>query len=194
MDNKEIVQRLIDRDESGLSYLYQYYAASLNGLILNIVGSEPLAEEVLQHTFLKIWDNISSYNSTKATLFTWMARIARNNAIDKIRLKRHQHNQLTDSLSPDHHQAKVMQLSNANIDTENLLNKIDIKYRSVLDCIYLQGYSQSEAAKKLNLPLGTVKTRVRKAVSMLRRELSSEKALFTASIVIIIYLLQLLCL
>lgn len=192
MNTKEVVLLLINRDESGLSYLYQHYSASLNGLILNIVGSEHLAEEVLQQTFLKIWDNIAGYDSTKATLFTWMARIARNNAIDKIRLKRHQNNQLTDSLSPAHDQANVVHLSNANIDTEKLLNKIDIKYRSVLDCIYLQGYSQNEAAKKLNLPLGTVKTRVRKAVMILREELKSEKTLFTASIVIIIYLLQLL--
>lgn len=87
METTELVRLLKVKDERGLAYLFDHYAAALNGIIFRIVLSDKLAEEILQQTFLKIWDKIDSYDADKSTLFTWMSRIARNSAIDAKRLK-----------------------------------------------------------------------------------------------------------
>jgi len=186
MEIAQTISLIKARDESGLSDLYDHYAAALNGIINRIVGSEAIAEEVLQQTFLKIWEKIEQYDEAKSSLFTWMARIARNSAIDKVRLKKFQNAEQTESWEAKHNDSRVVSTDHAGIDTTKLLSKLDQKYKEVIDCIYLQGYSQSEAAKKLAIPLATVKNRLRSALLQLRQELSEEKALFMSSIILIL--------
>ena len=188
----EIIELLKKRDEQGLSLLYDHYAAALNGLIWNILKSTPVSEEVLQQTFLKIWNNIDSYNSNKSSLFTWMSTIARNTAIDKKRLKSFERNEKTESLDINVHQVEATKIPTENIDVENLLKLMDPKYKSVLDHIYLQGYSHKEAAEVLEIPIGTVKTRLRMAISELREKLTKEKKLFFSFLLIIICLILLM--
>ncbi|HMU03934.1 MAG TPA: sigma-70 family RNA polymerase sigma factor, partial [Saprospiraceae bacterium] len=67
--------------------MYHHYSDAIYGIIHRILKRQEESEEVLQSVFLKIWNNIDSYNESKATLFTWMAQIARNTAIDMKRLK-----------------------------------------------------------------------------------------------------------
>jgi len=139
---------------------------------------------------LKVWDKIESYDSDKSTLFTWMATIARNSAIDQARLVGFDNLKKTDSLDSTVYDINTTQLSTDGIDVEKLLSKLDSKYKDVLDAVYLQGYSQSEAAKKLDIPLGTVKTRIKGAIGVLRQELVTEKKLFFG---ILLFILILIC-
>ena len=194
MESIEIVRLLKERDEKALSYLYDNYSAALNGIIIRILRSEELAEEVLQQTFLKIWDKIEQYDETKAQLFTWMSRIARNAAIDVKRLKRFENNEKTDSLDLTIHNKQNNNISTAGIDAQYLISRLDEKHKVVLDYIYLNGYTQSETAKHLQIPLGTVKTRVRKSILELREILKEEKNLFVGSFATIIILITLICL
>lgn len=182
------------KDESGLTILYDNYSGALNGIISRTVNSEKIAEEVLQQTFLKIWDKIEQYDEAKSSLFTWMAKIARNSAIDQVRLKRFKNKGLTDSWEAKHNDSNVITTESSKMDTKNLLNKLDPKHKEVIDCVYLHGYSQSQAALKLNVPLGTIKTRIRTGLQVLRKELSSEKSLFIGSIILFIYLYLYQCL
>lgn len=186
MDTTEIIRLLKAKDERGLTYLFDHYAGALNGIISRIVLSEKLSEELLQQTFLKIWDKIDSYDADKATLFTWMSRIARNNAIDAKRLKKFENNQKTDSLDLSIHNRKTEQQSSDTMDIKTLLSKLDEKHKSVIDHIYLKGYSHSEAAKKLDLPLGTIKTRLRNGLKELRLFIGDEKDLFLNIIILVI--------
>lgn len=189
MELTELVRLLKVKDERGLSYLYDHYASALNGIINRIVLSDKLAEEILQQTFLKIWDKIESYDADKSTLFTWMSRIARNSAIDAKRLKKYENIQNTDSLDLSIHNKKTEYQATDSIDVKSLLLQIDEKYKTVLDHIYLQGYSHSEAAEILDLPLGTVKTRLRNGLQELRNYIGSEKNLFLSiSLLISIFL------
>ncbi len=178
LKTEELVALLRARDQRGLSYLYDHYAPALMGIIIRILSKPKLGEEVLQQTLLKVWDKIETYDESKSTLFTWMSQIARNSAIDQRRLKRFEHSKITDSLDLNVHNTKESNTDTAKIDVEKLLKGLDEKYRTVLDCIYLQGYSHSEASEELNLPIGTVKTRLRKALIKLREELKVEKGLF----------------
>lgn len=175
-------------DENGLSQLYDKYASALLGVLTRILLDKGLAEETLSQTMLKAWDKIDSYNADKATLFTWLMTIARNSAIDKKRLKSFSNLQKTDSLTDHVYNVPSTDSSSFSLDLERITSLVEAKYKVVLDKIYLEGYSQSEAAKQLDLPLGTVKTRLRKAILILREELKDEKSLFFGFILLFILL------
>ncbi len=194
MEVKEIIDRLKKRDEKALSYLYDNYAAALNGIILRILLSEKVSEEVLQQTFLKVWDKIDQYDESKATLFTWMSQIARNSAIDIKRLKSYQNLQNTESFDLDAHNHQDIRSNMAHIDAKTLIGKLDEKHRVVIDYVYLRGYTQSQAAEELQIPLGTIKTRLRNAILELRRALRSEKKIFIGDFTLITFIITHLCL
>lgn len=184
----EIVTLIKQKDERGLSMLYDKYAPALLGVITHIVHNQSIGEEILQQSFLKIWQNIQLFNDQKGTFFTWMATIARNTAIDHARLKSTQNQSLTDEMSAlSKEPSTTMPLD--NIDVKNLLAKLDIHHRQVLDLLYLKGYTQRAAADVLDIPLGTVKTRLRLAILALREELKSEKKLFFGSLILFILIL-----
>ena len=184
----EIISLLRNKDERGLSLLYDQYAPALLGQIVNVVGDHAVAEEVLQQTMLKIWNGISSYDESKAGLFAWMSRIARNTAIDKGRLKSFQRNKKTETVDLHVNSLKDREINTSGIDVDKLVKNLDDKYKVVLDYVYLLGYSQSEAAEALDIPLGTVKTRLRGAIKILRNELKDEKSLFFGLFVLIMLL------
>lgn len=161
-----------NREKVGIEALYDMYSASLYGVILRIVNETNLAEDILQETFVKIWNSFSSYSTDKGRLFTWMVNIARNLSIDKIR-------------------SKDFRNQNKNQDIENTVNSIDEQKNTVykpellgikelvetlrpeqkliLDLVYFKGYTHVEAAEELGIPLGTVKTRLRMAIQELRK-------------------------
>ena len=163
----DVLTLLRKRDEQGLSLLYDSYGQALFGIILSIVRHNETAEEILQETFLKVWNGIESFQEGKGTLFTWMATIARNKSIDKIRLKSYASTEeMSPALSP-----VIESAPDSHIDASNLLGKLELHQREVLDLVYLQGYTQQQAADALSIPLGTVKTRIRLALQVLRKEL-----------------------
>ncbi|MDO1451599.1 sigma-70 family RNA polymerase sigma factor [Rhodocytophaga aerolata] len=82
---QELISLLQAKDKKGFDLLYQLYSKSLYAIALKIVHSPPLAEDVLQDSFLKIWTNSHAYDATKGSLFTWILNITRNTAIDKTR-------------------------------------------------------------------------------------------------------------
>jgi RNA polymerase sigma-70 factor, ECF subfamily len=83
----ELVMLLKGKNEQAFAYLYDNYSAAINGVIYRMVDNVELAEDVLQETFVKIWNNLSNYDPLKGRLFTWMINIAKNLAIDTLRSK-----------------------------------------------------------------------------------------------------------
>lgn len=178
------------REEDALAYAYDSYSSALYGIIVRIVKHSGTSEEILQQTFLKIWNNISSYNENQGTLFTWMATIARNTAIDKVRIKSFQNEQKTETLDPTVNDGESVSNIADDIDADIVVNLLDDKYKEIVDLIYLKGYSHSEAAKLLRLPVGTVKTRLRFALNVLRKKLKNEKGLFFSLMFILLLLIM----
>ena len=82
---QKITDLLAQGDKRAINLLYEHYSSSLYGVILKITINEEIAEDALQETFVKVWKNTHKYDSSKAKLFTWLFRIARNTAIDKLR-------------------------------------------------------------------------------------------------------------
>jgi RNA polymerase sigma factor (sigma-70 family) len=122
----------------------------------------------MQDVFIKIWRKISDYDPSKGRLFTWMVNIARNTSIDLIRKEK---NIWLDDI--EENIGNVDKISNfqqdiATIDLKGLLEKLRPERKVLVDMVYLQGYTQEEAAERLQIPLGTAKSRIRTALQDLK--------------------------
>lgn len=121
---------------------------------------------------MKIWNKIIDYDATKGKLFTWMLNIARNSALDKLRSKEFKAKMKTDDVSENVFISDTSYAEANNpefIGIKDMVEKLPIEQKKLIDMMYFQGYSQSEIAEELEMPLGTVKTRVRAAMSALRK-------------------------
>lgn len=166
-----------NKNRSALEYLYDHYSGALMGVIARILKKEELAEEVLQDVFLKIWDKIDSYDPAKGKLFTWMLNIARNQAIDKTRSKEFSKGKKTGDIENFVNRVDRKDYLEQQVDAiglKEVLKKLPEDQRFVIDQHYLKGYTQAEMAEEFNLPLGTVKTRMRLAMKELRNLLQIE--------------------
>lgn len=165
------MEGLKNRKQSALDYLYDHYSGALYGVIFRILKKEEISEEVLQDVFLKVWNKIDAYDSSKGKLFTWMLNIARNHAIDKTRSKEMNKGKKTDDI--DYLVNKIDTRENAELQIDaiglkEVLMGLSEDQRFIVDQLYLKGYTQSEVAEEFNIPLGTVKTRLRSAMIELR--------------------------
>jgi RNA polymerase sigma factor (sigma-70 family) len=154
-----------------LDYLYDHYSGALYGVISRILSNEDIAEEVLQDVFLRIWDRIDNYDASKGRLFTWMLNIARNLAIDKTRSKEISKDRKTDDIGDLVNRIDRKEQSEQNVETiglKEVLGRLSDEQKFVVEHLYLKGYTQSELAEEFNIPLGTVKTRLRLAMIELR--------------------------
>ncbi len=168
---QELVTLLKAKDEQSFSYLYDNYAGALYNIVLQIVPDKELAEDVLQEVFVNLWKKIESYDSSKGRLFTWMLNVARNLAIDMVRSKAYQNSQKNQQLPDTEYYDKsggVTQLNIDNIGLKKIVDKLKIEHRVLIDLAYFKGYTHEEIAEIEKLPLGTVKTRIRSALTQLR--------------------------
>ena len=152
--------------------LYEMYAGSLYGIILRLVKRQEDAEDILQETFIKIWKCIRSYDSEKGRLFTWMSKIARNVVKDHLKSKSHKRSVLNNNLETCQFAVDNQHSVENNFDTigiREISHKLPSRFYSILDLIYFKGFTHQEAAIELNLPLGTIKTRLRMAIADLRK-------------------------
>ncbi|MBC7567227.1 MAG: sigma-70 family RNA polymerase sigma factor [Pedobacter sp.] len=140
-------------------------------IISRIPRSEVVAADILKETFVKIWKSIDGYDPSLVRLFTWMAATARHMAIDYLR-SRAQLNADKNSNLEDHsfelETSYQMTINPEIIGIKQLTNILPPTEKEILYLIYFQGYKHSEAAEELDIPLGTVKTKLRRAISLLR--------------------------
>ncbi len=171
----ELVASLKNREREAIGVLYDRYASALYGVIVRILRSEELAEDVLQETFVKVWKNIDSYDTSKGRLFTWLINIARNLALDTIKsrsFRNAQQNQDIDNIVNAVDARQNVSYNPDHIGLRELLDRLTPEYREIVDLIYFEGYTHTEAAEQLSLPLGTVKTRLRAAINFFRKILT----------------------
>lgn len=172
-DNKyteaELIALLKQRQQAAFSYLYDNYSGALYSVVLSIITDRELANDVLQEVFIKIWRQIELYDTTKGRLFTWMMNITRNASIDMLRSKGFNNSLQNRELTEDVYESVGSVTTNIDkIGLRKLVNKLKEEYRSLVDLAYFQGLTQDEISKLLNIPLGTVKTRLRAALIQLR--------------------------
>lgn len=170
---KRLVSSLKMRDQHSLATLYNMYAPSLKGIILRIVIHEETAEDLLQETFVKIWNSIEKYDESKGRLFTWISRLAKNMAIDQLRKKSHinsnKHVDIHEKVT-DIDQKLSYKINTDLIGIKTLTSGMNPMQKMLLNMVYFEGYTHNEIAEELNLPLGTVKSKIRFALLELRKK------------------------
>ena len=166
---KHIVELLQERNEKAISLLYEHYGATLYGVAHKVVRNEELAQDVVQESFVKIWKKSDSYDSSKAKLFTWLFRITRNTAIDKLRSVRTKTDKEIQIDVSDVYNLGVDSIKPEFMDVRENLEKIEDKYQIVLDALFFQGMTQQEASDELEIPLGTIKSRLKIGLRELRK-------------------------
>jgi len=166
------VLALRDREKIAIEALYDMYSSSLYGVISRIVIDTATAEDVLQDTFVKIWNSFGSYSADKGRLFTWMVNIARNLSIDKIRSKdfknQNKNQELENNVTFIDEQRNTVYKPEL-LGIKDLVETLKPEQKSILDLVYFKGYTHVEAADELGVPLGTIKTRLRMAIVQLRK-------------------------
>ena len=170
LDEGALIISLRNRERRGYELLYDSYASTLLGVIAKIIEDTESAEDLLSEAFVKIVSSFEQYDPSRGRLFTWMINVTRNLCFDKLRSKefRNQTNNLklddatellvnhTTSFDPSHAELK------------SLTAKLDPREKELIDLAYFKGYTHTEISKELSIPLGTVKTRLRKAIRDLR--------------------------
>ncbi|NNG08747.1 MAG: RNA polymerase sigma factor [Arenibacter sp.] len=174
-----IVELLQERNDKAISLLYEHYGDTLYGVAYKVVRDEELAQDVVQESFVKIWKKADSYDPTKAKLFTWLFRITRNTAIDKLRSANTKSDKEIQMDVSDVYKLGTEGINPDLLDVQDNLDKLDLKYQIVLDALFFQGMTQQEASDELDIPLGTIKSRLKIGL----REL---KKLYGASMLLIL--------
>ncbi len=165
---EKIVSLLQSQDKEAISLLYDNYSAALYGVVLRIVRSPDIAQDVMQDSFVKAWKYGPNYDASKGRLFTWLLNIARNTAIDVTRSAGWKMGEKTTDLT------SLVGFGGATTNPEHiglrkLVDNLEPKYKTLIELIYFQGYTQQEVEKELNIPIGTIKTRLRAAIGDLRK-------------------------
>jgi len=177
-DDADLVRGLKAHESRAMNDLYDRYGRLIYSLILRIVRNPSTAEDLVQETFLRIWNRVQSFDAERGALGAWVLTVARNRAIDYLRS--------TDGRM----QAGAMELDQlerpglfAKLDSAALaidrvrrlksaFEKLTPTQRQVIELAYYEGMSQTEMAERLKQPLGTVKTWTRSALKILRDELA----------------------
>lgn len=173
-----LLYRIAHGDAAALGEFYDHHAGAVLGLLTRILRDRTEAEDVLQEVFVRVWERAHSYDAALGSPGAWLARVARNRAIDRLR-SRASRPEFADCTCPDvetraaggttpETSAFVSEQQQAVVQA---LATLSPEQRHLIEHAYYLGYSQSELAAHFRLPLGTVKTRIRTGMLALRDQL-----------------------
>lgn len=166
---KEIVNLLESGDKKAISLLYENYSDSLYGVIKKVITDDETAQDVLQECFVKIWRYAKKYDASKAKLFTWLYRIAYNTAIDKVRSLKNKSGKEVQIETSVVYKFTADSINQDVMDIKKHLNTLDEKYQIVINALFFEGMTQQEASDELEIPLGTIKSRLKIGLRELKK-------------------------
>jgi len=181
-EDPELARRLKNRDPQAMAELYDRYGRVMFALIFRVVHNEAVAEDLVQESFLRIWNRAHAFDHEKGSLGPWVLAVARNRAIDYLRSVDGRMAQNALELEKLEQPALFVDLENGilNLDRVRKLRgafeKLSQNQRLVLELAYWEGFSQTEISDRLKQPLGTVKTWIRTGLKLLRQELGEAAA------------------
>ena len=160
-----LIERLQNGDKNALFTLYNRYSGALYGVILRMCHNKEQAEDLLQESFLKIWEKIRTYDSNKGRFYTWAYRIAKNTTLNHLRKS----SPLIQTEDLSVYEKKEQDQDYEDYaELNGLINKLEPHHREALMLVYFKGYTHREAHEVMKVPLGTFKSYVRQALFQLR--------------------------
>jgi RNA polymerase sigma-70 factor, ECF subfamily len=177
-DDADLAGRLKARDPKAMSDLYDRYGRLAYSLIHRVVRNPSAAEDLLQETFMRVWNRVGSFDAERGALGPWVLAVARNRAIDYLRSVDGRMQAGAVDLDRIEHPAPFSGIESSALAIDRVrrlksaFEKLTPNQRLVIELAYYEGMSQTEMAERLNQPLGTVKTWTRSALKILRDELT----------------------
>src|SRR3954451_6037333 len=175
-DDSALVTRMQRRDPAALAELYDRYGRITYSLILRVVRDGGIAEDLVQETFLRVWNRVNGFDAQKGSIGPWLLAVARNRAIDYLRSAGGRERNALEYEEMDHpalycDMERDLLLSDSARRVKSAIGKLSENHRQVIELAYFEGLSQTEMAERMGQPLGTVKTWVRAALKNLRDDL-----------------------
>jgi RNA polymerase sigma-70 factor (ECF subfamily) len=177
-DDTNLVARMQRRDPQALAELYDRYGRVTFSLILRVVRDTGIAEDLVQETFLRVWNRVSGFDAQKGSIGPWLLAVARNRAIDYLRSAGGRERRALEYEETDQPalycdmEKDILTADKARI-VKSAVARLAPHQRQVIELAYFEGLSQTEMAERMGQPLGTVKTWVRSALKNLREELGT---------------------
>lgn len=175
--DEDLVRRLQRRDASAMADLYDRFGKLAYSIIFAVVHDVATAEDLVQETFLRVWNRVHAFEAGKGALGPWLLTVARNRAIDHIRSRGARMDRNAFELDVREHPSLFVDMERDVLNTDHAriirgaIAKLNQNQQKVIELAYYEGLSQSEMAERMGEPLGTVKTWVRTALKLLREEL-----------------------
>ncbi len=175
-DSADLLTRLQRREPQALAELYDRYGGMVFRLIVRMVRDAGIAEDLVQETFLRVWNRAAAFDAERGAPGPWLLAVARNRALDYLRGQgRHVANtiELNETEHPSNFvdfPADALSLDQAR-QIRRAFERLSLQQRQAIELAYFEGMSQSEIAVRMGQPLGTVKTWMRRAMQMMREDL-----------------------
>ena len=181
-DDGDLAARLKRREHAAMGELYDRYGRLAYSLIYRIVRDVGVAEDLVQETFLRVWNRAQGFDAERGALGPWLLAVARNRAIDYVRSAGGK--MAKGALDLEYAERPALFINfEADVLSQDqarrvraALEKLNENQRHVIELAYFEGLSQSEMAERMGQPLGTVKTWVRTALKNLREDLGEKAA------------------
>ncbi|MDQ6677907.1 MAG: sigma-70 family RNA polymerase sigma factor [Acidobacteriota bacterium] len=175
--DRDLVERLKRRDPNAMADLYDRFGRIVYSVIFTIVRDTGIAEDLLQESFLRVWNRVGAFDSERGALGPWLLTVARNRAIDHIRSSGARFTRNTFEIEEREHPSLFADAEQDMLTADqarvirNALAALNPNEKRVIQLAYYEGLSQTEMAERMAEPLGTVKTWARSALKKLRAEL-----------------------
>ncbi|WP_461598555.1 RNA polymerase sigma factor [Winogradskyella sp.] len=171
-----LIQQLKDKDERALSLLYDKYAGAIYSVIIKMVRDEGKAQNLLQDTFMTVWDKAESYDANKGRFYTWVFRIARNKTLNFIR--KVEPLIQTDDFSVYDNKAEAISTDAKYLELNGAITSLEAHHKKAIELVYFKGLTHKEAHLQMDVPLGTFKSYVRQALTQLRQVYAKTLSVF----------------
>jgi RNA polymerase sigma-70 factor (ECF subfamily) len=174
---QEWLDRIVDRDERALTALYDATLSLVYGVVLRIVRRPSLAEEVVEDAYFQVWRQAARFDAQRGRALTWLLGMARSRAIDAVRREaRFQHESLDVETAPEIADERpgadmLLEAALGHADLHSALMQLNAQPRQLVALAFFRGLSHEEIANQTALPLGTVKSQIRRALITLREVL-----------------------
>lgn len=185
LTDRELIERVINKDSKALEILYDRYSPILFTLVNKIVTDKSNAENILADIFVIIWQKSNLNNFNAQNLYTWLILLTRNKSIDSVKRER---GEIIDEYTDDYENQVILpkispEISSLELDEAfdkrgtiySAVNQLTEAQQYVLSLVYYEGLSEQEIAKKLNIPVPTVKSKLRVALNSIRENLAKEE-------------------
>ncbi len=165
-DDKALILKLKSKDETALSLVYDKYSAALYGVIIRMCKDEDAAKNLLQDTFMTIWEKSDRYDFEKGRFYTWAYRIAKNKTLNFLRKPNHLIQIADLSVYKDRTEDVTRNIDDLKL--KGTIKRLEPHHQKAIELVYFNGLTHREAHEEMNVPLGTFKSYIRQALKQLQ--------------------------